>query len=85
MNQEKWIYVGCNHEAEIMPKDDCEVWIARGGCGKGWIQKIEYYVEQGCFDWDGIFAYQPVIKGELPEPYIKQFAGNKNIICKNII
>lgn len=85
MNQGKWIYVGCNHEADIMPSEDCEVWVARGGLGEGWIQKIKYYVEQGYFEHDGIYAYQPIVEGEMPEPYIKEFAGNKKIICERII
>lgn len=85
MKQGKWIYVGCNKTADVMPEEDCEVWIARGGFGKGWIQKIKYHKENGYFEWDGIFAYQPVIKAEMPEPYIMQFAGDKQILCKEIL
>lgn len=83
-NNKQWIYVGCNHVSDIMPEEDCEVWVARGMGEKGWIQKIPYYIEQGYFDWDGIFAWQPVTN-ERPEPYIMRFAGNKRIICEEIL
>lgn len=83
-NQSKWIPVNCNYAADVMPEKDCEVWVARGGFGRGWIQKIPYYAETGHFDWDGIFAYQPVVEGETPEPYLMQYA-NKDIVCAEII
>lgn len=84
LNQGKWIYVGCNRWAETMPTEDCDIWIARGGCGKGWIQKVPYHVASGQFDWDGIYAYQPVVEGEKPEPYIMHYA-NKDIECSEIL
>lgn len=84
LNQGKWIYVGCNHWADVMPTEDCEIWIARGGCGKGWIQKVPYYAQNGQFDWDGIYAYQQVVGDEKPEPYIMKFV-NETIVCEKII
>lgn len=82
---EKWIPVDSNNVANVMPEKDCEVWIARGGLGKGWIQKINYYSEHGYFDWDGIYAYQQVRGESIPEPYIMEFAGGKTIACEEFV
>lgn len=83
MEDNKWIFVGCNNYADVMPENDCEVWVARGCMGEGWIQKIDYFSEQGYFNWDGIFAYQ-IATNETPEPYIMKFAGGKTIVCELI-
>lgn len=78
----KWIKV-LDGIAIVMPDEDCEIWIARCGCGKGWIQKVNYYVSNGYIDWDGTVAYQLVTE-EKPEPYTMRFA-NGEIICSEIL
>lgn len=82
MNQ-NWIKVDSYGVGYPMPKEDCEIWISRGSCfGDGWIQKVNYYANAGCIEWDGTFAYQKVEEGKIPEPYIMKLAGNKEIVCE---
>ena len=78
----KWIRVN-DGIAEIMPNEDCEIWIARSGCGKGWIQKVNYHVNDGRINWDGTWAYQLVTE-EKPSPYTIHFA-NGEIVCSEIL
>lgn len=80
MNQ-NWIKVD-NGVGYPMPEEDCEIWIVRCNCfGDGWIQKVDYYVDAGCIEWDGTWAYQKVEEGIIPEPFIMKFAGNKEVVC----
>jgi hypothetical protein len=77
-----WIEVD-NGIGYPMPKEDCEIWIARGNCfGDGWIQKVNYYANNGYIEWDGTFAYRKVIEGKTPETFVMEFAGNKEIVCE---
>ena len=64
----KWNRV-LDHESEIMPADDCTVWVTRTNCfNEVWVQTIQYYEDSGRFDWDGVRAWMPY-QEEKPEPY----------------
>ena len=67
MSKNKWIPV-CDHVADTMPQEDCEVWVTRAGFGEVWVQKIDYYVSNKRFDWDGVIAWMP-LQDEEPQPY----------------
>jgi len=73
---DKWIRV-IDHQASIMPKEDCKVWVTRTNCFREvWVQVIDYYVDSGRFEWDGVKAWMPYQEIK-PEPYdcSKYFAG----------
>lgn len=68
-----------------MPDKDCKIWIARCGMGTGWIQQVDYDSELGYIDWDGTVAYQIAKSDETPKPFLMQWAGNKKILCEEIL
>jgi len=65
----KWNKV-IDYQSQIMPKEDCEVWVTRmsSAFNQIWVQKISYYKDNGCFDWDGVVAWMPN-QEEKPVPY----------------
>lgn len=80
----KWIEVS-NGVADIMPSEDCEIWIARCDCFRnGWIQKVDYYADEESIGWDGTCAYQ-IVSGNKPEPYVKKYADGTEIVCEEIV
>ena len=81
---DKWIEVS-NGIADIMPNEDCEIWIARCDCfGNGWIQKVDYYANEEYIGWDGTCAYQ-IVSENKPKPYVKKYADGTKIVCEEII
>lgn len=69
MNAEKGVWIPVEeNKAEIMPSETCEVWVTRGGMGRVWVQKIDYFKEEEKFHWDGIKAWMPLQEKE-PKPY----------------
>lgn len=62
-----------------LPKEDCEIWITRERSdGHRWVQKIDYYINEGKISWHGVIAWMLYINGDTkPEAY----SGNDVTAC----
>ena len=65
----EWNKIDCNYR-EKLPKEDCEIWITRVACftEEPWVQKVNYYAENGYIEWDGTVAWMIATDENKPEP-----------------